>query len=163
MAERRRTSPVGRALLAVGAVSLAASVFLPWFSISGDSSEIPPSDYTGVTATDLLNRLAQGPWTWAAFGWLIVVVVIAFVSAGSGRTFANLGTSGILILVLYFILVAVSINLTNQAGTSGSASIELAYGFLVALTGSALIEVGTRIPKPKPKHEVPTASGPTQP
>jgi len=163
VAGERWISPVGRTLLVVGGIVLVAGLFLPWLSISGNSTEIPPGDYTGITATELLNRLARGPWTWAAFAWLIVVVVIAFVSAGLGRSSSNFGTSGILILILYVILVYVSINLTNQDGTSGTAGFGLAYGFLVGLMGSALIEVGTRIAKPRPQLRVSSARGPTPP
>ncbi|MGQ0796885.1 MAG: hypothetical protein ACT4OI_03335, partial [Methanobacteriota archaeon] len=70
MAERRRLFPTGRALLAIGALILLVTLFQPWFRISGAQERLPAGEYTGVGMTTLLNDLAQGPWTWAAFGWL---------------------------------------------------------------------------------------------
>src|SRR3990172_8516096 len=95
MAERRRLFPAGRAALGVGALLLLVSLFLPWFVVTGAQERLSAGTYTGVGSTTLLNDLAQGPWAWAAFGWLTVCVIAAFTSATMGRRVTNFGTSEI--------------------------------------------------------------------
>lgn len=148
MAERRRLFPAGRALLAIGAVLLLFSLFQPWFRLSGAQERLPAGEYTGVGMTTLLNGLAQGPWAWAAFGWLGVCVIAAFAGAIVGRRVASFGTSGILVLVLYAILIFVAANLVNQGASSGLAEVSFVFGFFGAIVGSALIEAGSRVARP---------------
>ena len=148
MAERRRLFPAGRAALGVGALLLLVSLFLPWFVVTGAQERLSAGTYTGVGSTTLLNDLAQGPWAWAAFGWLTVCVIAAFTSATMGRRVTNFGTSGILVLILFAILVYVAANLINEGVTAARADVTFAYGFFSALVGSALIETGTRIARP---------------
>ena len=163
MAEEKRIFPVGRIVLIVGAGVLLLGVFLPWFHLGGTNPQLPAGDYTGVGLTNLLNDLAKGPYAWAAFAWLVVVVVLAVVAALMGRKFSNFGTSGVLVLVLYAILIYVAANLSNQSSSSGSGDVSFAYGFFPAIIGAALIETETRMAKPKPMAEAPpAAAGPAK-
>lgn len=149
MAEPKTLFPVGRVLLLVGAVLLVVGLFLPWFTIGGSRQDVVPGDYTGVGLTNLLNDLANGPYAWAAFIWLILVVVFGAASAFVGRKFAMFGTSGILVLILYAILLFVAANLaSSQDPSGGTATVSFAYGFFIAIIGSALIEAGARMKKP---------------
>jgi len=148
MAEQKTLFPVGRVVLLVGAVLLIVSLFLPWFVIGGSQQRLPAGTYDGVGITNVLNTLAQGPYAWAAFAWLILVVVFGVTSAFVGRKFSMFGTSGILVLALYAILIFVAANLINQGVTSGAATVGFAYGFFLAIIGSALIETGARLKKP---------------
>lgn len=148
MAEASRVSPVARVLLVVGAALLLYSLFLPWFTVTGSRPELPAGDYTGVGSTELLNLLAKGPWAWIAFGWLLVCSVVAMAVAALGRRTHNFGTSGILVLVLYAILLLVAANLVNQQAAGSNAGISFMYGFVAAIAGSALIEAGSRFPRP---------------
>ncbi|MGQ0797986.1 MAG: hypothetical protein ACT4OI_09035, partial [Methanobacteriota archaeon] len=95
----------------------------------------------------------QGPWAWAAFGWLGVCVIAAFAAAIVGRRVTSFGTSGILVLVLYAILLFVAANLVNQGASAGLAEVSFAFGFFGAIVGSALIEAGSRVARPAPEPE----------
>lgn len=148
MAETSRVSPVARVLLVVGAVLLLYSLFLPWFTVTGSRPELPAGTYTGVGSTELLNLLAKGPWAWIALGWLLVCSIVAIAVAALGRRTHNFGTSGILVLVLYAILFLVASNLVNQQAAGSNAGISFTYGFVGAVAGSALIEAGSRFPRP---------------
>jgi|GEM_PF-3101746 len=150
MAEAKKSLfPVGRVLLLVGAVLLIISLFLPWFLIGGPRTDVRAGTYDGVGLTNLLNDLAKGPYAWAAFIWLILVVIFAVISAFVGRKFAMFGTSGILVLVLYAILIFVAANLASSNDPSGgTATVAFAYGFFLGILGSALIEAGARLKKP---------------
>jgi len=151
MAETKTLFPVGRVLLLVGAVLLVVGLFLPWFTIGGARQDVVAGSYTGVGLTTLLNDLANGPYAWAAFVWLILVAVFGVMSAFVGRKFAMFGTSGILVLILYAILIYVAANLvSSQDPSGGTATISFAYGFILAVIGSALIETGARLKKPAP-------------
>ena len=98
-----------------------------------------------------MRNLANGPYAWAAFFWLILVAVFGVMSAFVGRKFAMFGTSGILVLILYAILIYVAANLaSSQDPSGGTATISFAYGFIFAVIGSALIETGARLKKPAP-------------
>jgi len=134
MAEQKTLFPVGRVVLLVGAVLLIVSLFLPWFVIGGSQQRLPAGTYDGVGITNVLNTLAQGPYAWAALAWLILVVVFGVTSAFVGRKFSMFGTSGILVLALYAILIFVSANLINQGVTSGAATVGFAYGFFLAIS-----------------------------
>jgi hypothetical protein len=106
-----KISGTGRGLLVLGAAllltSLLGSVLFPslplsaWFTISGTRSELPAGSYTGIQATQLLNTLANGPYAWIAFGWLLVCAAAAIAISGIGERTRNFGTSGILVLLLY--------------------------------------------------------------
>lgn len=148
MAEGSRVSPVARVLLVAGAALLLYSLFLPWFTITGTRTDLPADTYTGVRSTELLNSLANGPWAWIAFGWLLVCSVVAVAVAAVGRRTHNFGTSGILVLVLYAILLLVAANLVNQQAAGSTAGISFVYGFVGAIAGAALIEAGSRFPRP---------------
>ena len=161
MAETKRIFPVGRVVLLIGAAALLFGLFLPWFRISGTGTQLPAGDYTGVSFTTLLNDLTKAPYPWAAFAWLLVCVVVAIVAALLGRKFSNFGASGVLVLVLDATLIFLAKNLANQACSSGSAQVAFAYGFFPAIIGSALIETGTRMSKPKVKAEPMPAVGET--
>jgi len=151
MAGAVRVSPAARVLLVVGAVVLLLSLFLvPWFTVTGSRAELPAGTYTGVGTTELLNGLAKGPWAWIAFAWFIVSAIAAIAVAAVGRRTHNLGTSGILVLVLYAILLLVAANLVNQQASGANAGIGFEYGFVAAVVGSALIEAGSRFPVPAP-------------
>lgn len=155
MANITKVSPAARVLLVAGAAVLLFSLFyLPWFTIEGARAELPEGTYNGVQSTELLNALAQGPWGWIAFGWLLVCAIVAITVAGLGRRTHNFGTSGILVLILYWILLFVAANLVNQQAAATNATINFGYGFVAAVAGSALIEVGGRLPK-----RVPTKPG----
>jgi len=72
-------------------------------------------------------------------------------SAFVGRKFAMFGTSGILVLILYEILIYVAANLaSSQDPSGGTTTISFSYGFFLAVIGSALIETGARLKKPAP-------------
>jgi hypothetical protein len=148
MAAGSRVSPVARVLLVLGAAVLLYSLFLPWFTVTGTRPELPAGTYTGVGSTELLNSLAKGPWAWIGFGWLLVCSIVAIAVAAVGRRTHNFGTSGILVLVLYAILLLVAANLVNQQAGGSNAGISFAYGFVGAIAGSALIEAGSRFPRP---------------
>lgn len=150
MTEAKRVLPAGRVLLAVGGVMLLVGLFLPWLGITGNQAQLPTKDYSGIDATSLLNDLAKGPYAWIAFAWLLIVAFLAFAAAGLARKVANFGTSGVLVLILYAVLVVVAVNLVNQNNTSGSAGIFFEYGFFVALIGAACIEAGMRLFKARP-------------
>ncbi|HYM41071.1 MAG TPA: hypothetical protein VEY12_13160 [Thermoplasmata archaeon] len=164
MAEAKRVLPAGRILLAVGGVLLLVALFLPWFGIGGNQSQLPAKDYNGIDLTTLLNNLAKGPYAWLAFAWLLIVAFLAFVAAGIARKIANFGTSGVLVLILYAILLIVAQNLVNQNATSGNATVALEYGFIVAIIGAACIEAGMRLFKaPAAPQEQPPAAAESKP
>ena len=143
MAETKTLFPVGRVLLLVGAVLLVVGLFLPWFTISGNRQDVVAGEYTGVGLTNLLSDLANAPYAWAAFIWLILVAIFGVMSAFVGRKFAMFGTSGILVLALYAILIYVAANLaSSQDPWVGTATVSLTYGFILAIIRSALIEAG---------------------
>lgn len=127
---------------------LLYSLFLPWFTITGSRADLPAGTYTGVQSTELLNTLAGGPWAWIALGWLLVCSIVAIAVAAVGRRTHNFGTSGILVLVLYAILLLVAANLVNQQAAGSNAGISFSYGFVAAIAGGALIEAGSRFPRP---------------
>lgn len=154
--ETKRLFPTGRLLLAVGGAMLLVGVLvLPWFSIGGQQADFPPGDYDAYKTSDRLNVLSDGPWAWLAYAYLFVVVILAFLFAGLGRKISNFGTSGILVLLLYAILVYVAIDLINRNATGGLATFGIAYGFVVAFVGTILIEVGSRLTKVAPPAPVP--------
>ena len=148
--EKKRVVPAGRVLLAVGGVVLLVALFLPWFDLAGNAASLPAGEYTGVTTTTLLNDLAKGPYAWIALAWLLICSVVAFAAAALGRKVANFGVSGVLVLVLYAVLVLVAQNLVNQQTPAAAAGVSFAYGFVVAILGSALIEAGMRMTARKP-------------
>jgi len=147
--ETKRLFPTGRLLLAVGGGLLLVGVLLlPWFSVGGQQADFPPDDYDAYAVSDRLNVLSDGPWAWIAYAYLFVVVILAFLFAGLGRKISNFGTSGILVLILYAILVYVAIDLINRSATAGAlATFGIAYGFVLAFVGTILIEVGSRLTK----------------
>jgi uncharacterized membrane protein YhaH (DUF805 family) len=151
MVDTKAVSPTARGLFVIGAALLVVGLFLPWFSVAGTQEKLPADTYTGVGTTELLNSLANGPYTWIAFGWLLACAVIALIVAVVGRRAHNFGTSGVLVLVLYALLLYVAANLVNQQSAGANASVSLAYGFVVAIVGSALIEAGSRYPRPTAK------------
>jgi|SRR3990170_2313302 len=151
MVETRNVSPLARVLLVLGAAILLLSLFLPWFTVAGEEPQLPAGTYTGVGSTDLLNSLGRGPYAWIAFAWLLVCSIVAIAVAALGRRAHHFGTSGILVLVLYAILLFVAANLVNQQASASSAGVSIVYGFVVAVAGSALIEAGSRFPRPVPK------------
>ena len=149
MDETTKVSPVACVLLVVGAAVLFLSLFyIPWFTVTGSRPELPAGTYTGVGTTELLNFLAKGPYGWIAFAWFIVCSIAAIVVAVLGRRSHNFGTSGILVLVLYAILLIVAASLVNQQASGSNAGVTFQYGFVVAVVGAALIEAGSRFPRP---------------
>jgi len=157
MAASKIVFPVGRALLVVGAVLLLAGMLLPWFRVMGTQSQLPAGEYDGAGATNLFNNLSKTPYAWAAYVWLVLVMIFAVISALIGRKFSNFGTSGVLVLALYGILITVADNLVSQGVTSGAAEVSLSYGYFTAIIGSGLIEGGSRLLKPRarPEKELP--------
>src|SRR5881396_1014108 len=117
MVGMRRISGAGRGLLVLGAALLLVSLFgnalfpastyFNWFTISGSRPELPAGTYTGIHATELLNTLANGPYMWVAFGWLLVCVTAAIAIAGIGQRTRHFGTLGILVVLLYAALLFV--------------------------------------------------------
>ena len=165
----RRISGAGRGLLVLGAalllMSLFGSVLLPslplsgWFTISGTRAELPAGPYTAIHATQLLNNLANGPYAWIAFGWLLVCAAAALAISGIGERTRNFGTSGILVLLLYAAILFVAAYQYNQAAPGGDAAISIGYGFVVAVIACILIEAGARLPSTVPSRRRVTAAG----
>src|SRR5467141_215062 len=167
----RRLSGLGRGLLAVGAggllVSLFGNLFFPsvsyfsWFTISGTRPELPAGSYTAIQATDLLNALANGPYMWIAFGWLLACAGAAIAIAGIGQKTRNFGLSGILVLLLYAALLFVGAYQYNQLAPGGDAAISIGYGLVAAVASCAVIEAGARLPSAVPtRARVPAVAGP---
>lgn len=158
VAGMRRISASGRALLVAGAVVLFGSLFyLPWFVVSGTRADLPPGTYDGIGSTGLANTLLGGPWAWIAFVWLVVSAIAGLAIAVLGRKTRRLGTLGIIVLLLYAFLLVLAPTYLNLPASTGTASVTIAYGFVAAVLGSALIEAGARLPHMMPsRYEVPT-------
>lgn len=164
MVGARKISAAGRGLLVLGAAVLLISLVplpwfnVPWFTVAGTRPEFPEGTYNGFQSTELLNSLANGPYAFVAYAWLFVCAIVAIAVAATGRPTHNVGTSGILVLLLYAILLIVGANLFNQQGTPSDAAVSFAYGFVAAVAGPILIEAGGRLPSPVPtKPRVPAA------
>jgi len=153
MAGMSRISAGGRALLVAGAVLLLVSLFsLPWFVVSGTRPDLPPGTYDGTGSTGLLNTLLGGPWGWIAFVWLVVSSMVGLAVATLGRRTRSLGTLGMIVLLLYAVLLFVASPYLNPLGSTGTASVAFAYGFVTAVLGSALVEAGARLPHAMPRR-----------
>lgn len=150
--------PVGRVLLLFGSVILLLSIFLPWFTVSYgvsglevewrvSSHNLLPGTLNGLRAFEAIGFFGGFWYAVAAFVWLLVVVALGISSAFVLRRFSWIGISGILVLVLsalQMLLVAeYRLRLTSSLGTT--TSVALAYGFILAIVGSALIEMGARL------------------
>src|SRR6266704_784551 len=159
MAGMRVISAGGRALLIAGAAVLLGSLFvLPWFAVSGTRPDLPAGTYGGMGSTELVNALLGGPWGWVAFLWLVVAAFLAIGIAAVGRKTRRIGTSGIIVLLLYALLVVAPPYLNPQA-SSGTVSVSFGYGFVAGVLGAALIEAGARWPRPMAaRYEVPTTA-----
>lgn len=152
----KRIVPVGQVLLLVGSSLLLVSFFLPWFTVtygvSGSNNEaLPAGSYDGLDAIGVLGIFGGYVFTYAAFVWLILVAVFGVTSVLVVRKFSWFGISGILVLVMSAIqmfFVAISVGLWYTFGTP---SIGFAYGFVLAVIGSAVIETGARLKTPAPK------------
>ncbi len=148
MAGMKRISAGGRALLVVGAILLFGSLFfLPWFVVSGTRPDLPPGTYNGIGSTSVLNTLLGGPWGWIAFVWLVVSAMVGLGVAVLGRKTRRLGTLGMVVLLLYALFLVVVPTYLNPQGSTGTASVAFAYGFVTAVLGSALVEAGARLPR----------------
>src|SRR2546422_8494343 len=150
MAGMRAISAGGRALLVAGAAVLLGSLFvLPWFAVSGTRTDLAAGTYGGMGSTDLVNSLLGGPWGWIAFLWLVVAAFLAIGIAAAGRKTRRIGTSGIVVLLLYVVLLVVAPPYLNPQASSGTVSASFGYGFVAGVLGSALIEAGARLPRPR--------------
>lgn len=160
MAGMRAISAGGRALVVAGAALLLGSLFvLPWFAVSGTRPDLPAGRYGGMGSTELVNSLLGGPWGWIAFLWLAVAAFLAIGIAAVGRKTRRIGTSGILVLLLYVVLLVVAPPYLNPQASSGTVSVSFGYGFVAGVLGSALIEAGARWPRPAhARYEVPTTA-----
>jgi len=160
MAGMRAISAGGRALVVAGAALLLGSLFaLPWFAVSGTRPDLPAGTYGGMGSTALVNTLLSGPWAWIAFLWLVVSAFLAIGISVVGRKTRRIGTSGIVVLLLYAALLVVAPPYLNPQASSGSVSVSFGYGFVAGVLGSALIEAGARWPRPvHARYEVPTTA-----
>jgi hypothetical protein len=159
-----KISGAGRGLLVLGAAllltSLVGSVFFPslpfsaWFTISGNRFELPAGSYTGIQATQLLNTLANGPYAWIAFGWLLVCAAAALAVSGIRERTRNFGTSGILVLLLYAGILFLAAYRYNQQAPAGEATVSIGYGFIVAVVACIFIEAGARLPSAVPTRRI---------
>jgi len=164
MAGIRAISAGGRALLVAGAAVLLGSLFvLPWFTVSGTRPDLPAGTYGGMGSTELVNALLGGPWAWVGFLWLVVAAFLAIGIAAVGRKTRRIGTSGIIVLLLYALLLVLAPPYLNPQASSGTVSVSFGYGFVAGVLGAALVEAGARWPRPvRAQYEVPTtAEGPT--
>jgi hypothetical protein len=109
--------------------------------------------------------LANGPYAWIAFGWLILCAAAAIAIGGSGERTRNFGTSGILVLLLYAGLLYLAAYQYNQQAAGGNAVISVGYGFVVAVVACILIEAGARLPSAVPirRHVPAVGSGQEKP
>jgi hypothetical protein len=164
----RRISGAGRGLLVVGAglllLSLFGALFFPsmgvfnWFTISGNRPELLAGSYTGIQVTELLNTLANGPYLWIAFAWLLVCAGTAIAIAGIGQKTPHFGTTGVVVLLLYAALLFLVAYKYNQQSPSTTAAISIGYGFVMSVAAAILIEAGARLPAPVPtRARVPAA------
>src|SRR3989442_14033436 len=145
----RAISAGGRALLVAGAGVLLGSLFvLPWFAVSGTRPDLPAGTYGGMGSTELVNALLSGPWGWIAFLWLVVSAFLAIGIAVVGRKTRRIGTSGIVVLLLYAVLLVVAPPYLNPQASSAAVSVSFGYGFVAGVLGSALIEAGGPWPPP---------------
>ena len=160
MAGMRVISAGGRALLVAGAAVLLGSLFvLPWFQVSGTRPDLPAGTYGGMGSTELVNTLLSGPWAWIAFLWLLVSAFLAVGIAAVGRKTRRIGTSGIVVSLLYALLLVVAPPYLNPQALSGTVSVSFGYGFVAAVLGSALIEAGARWPRAvRGRYELPTTA-----
>ena len=160
MAGMRAISAGGRALVVTGAALLLGSLFvLPWFAVSGTRPDLPAGTYGGMGSTDLVNSLLGGPWGWIAFLWLVVAAFLGIGIAAVGRKTRRIGTSGIVVLLLYVVLLVVAPPYLNPQASSGTVSVSFGYGFVAGVLGSALIEAGARWPRPvHAQYEAPTTA-----
>ena len=160
MAGMRAISAGGRALVVTGAALLLGSLFvLPWFAVSGTRPDLPAGTYGGMGSTELVNSLLGGPWGWIAFLWLVVAAFLAIGIAAVGRKTRRIGTSGIVVLLLYVVLLVVAPPYLNPQASSGTVSVSFGYGFVAGVLGSALIEAGARWPRPvRAQYEAPTTA-----
>src|SRR5438132_3401661 len=160
MAGMTRTSAGGRALVVVGALMLFGSLFFfTWFVVSGTRPDLPSGRYNGIGSTGLLNTLLGGPWGWIAFVWLVVSAFLGLGVAALGRKTRRLGTAGMVVLLLYALFLVVVPTYLNPQGSTGTVSVSFAYGFVVAVLGSALVEAGARLPRAAfASYQAPTAA-----
>ena len=160
MAGMRAISAGGRALVVAGAALLLGSLFvLPWFAVSGTRPDLPAGTYGGMGSTDLVNTLLSGPWGWIAFLWLVVSAFLAIGIAVVGRKTRRIGTSGIVVLLLYAVLLVVAPPYLNPQASSAAVSVSFGYGFVAGVLGSALIEAGARWPRAvRARYEAPTTA-----
>src|SRR5436189_6397644 len=103
MVGARRLSGAGRGLLVLGAALLLVNFFgiallpslpsLPWFTVSGNRPELAVGSYDALQSTRLLNGIANGPYAWLAFGWLLVVSMAGIAIAGIAERTRHFGTS----------------------------------------------------------------------
>src|SRR3989442_3246247 len=149
MAGMRAISAGGRALVVAGAALLLGSLFvLPWFAVSGTRPDLPGGTYGGMGSTDLVNALLSGSWGWIAFLWLVVSAFLAIGIAVVGRKTRRIGTSGIVVLLLYAVLLVVAPPYLNPQASSAAVSVSFGYGFVAGVLGSALIEAGAPLARP---------------
>src|SRR2546426_9346520 len=160
MAGMRAISAGGRALLVAGAAVLLGSLFmLPWFEVSGTRPDLPAGTYGGMGSAELVNSLLSGPWGWIAFLWLVVAAFLAIGIAAVGRKTRRIGTSGIVVLLLYVLLLVVAPPYLNPQASSGTVSVSFGYGFVAGVLGSGLIEAGGPLARPVPgRFEVSTTA-----
>jgi hypothetical protein len=151
----RKISGAGRGLLVLGSALLLTSLFgsilvpsLPgstWFTISGTRRELAAGSYSGIQITQLLNTIANGPYAWIGFAWLLVCAAAAIAISGIGERTRNFGTSGIVVLLLYAAILFVAAYQYNQQAPGGDAAVSIGYGFVLAVIACALIEAGARL------------------
>src|SRR5207249_11934295 len=149
-----------RSLVVTGAALLPAGRFvLPWVAVSGTRTDLPAGTYGGMGSTELVNSLLGGPWGWIAFLWLVVAAFLGIGIAAVGRKTRRIGTSGIVVLLLYVVLLVVAPPYLNPQASSGTVSVSFGYGFVAGVLGSALIEAGARWPRPvRAQYEAPTTA-----
>ncbi len=156
-AEAYAVVPCGRVLLLVGSVLLLVSYFLPWFTVPSPILGIG-DQYLGTSTRTYygLDGIATLPLAFFGGGlsallasvWLFLVVVFGVASAIGVRRFSWFGISGILLLALAAIQMFVAAKYGGITITSGTPSVGFAYGFILAVIGSASIEAGARLKTP---------------
>src|SRR3989454_11983330 len=99
-------------------------------------------------STELVNALLSGSWGWIAFLWLVVAAFLAIGIAAVGRKTRRIGTSGIVVLLLYVVLLVVAPPYLNPQASGGTGSVSFGYGFVARVLGSGLIEAGAAWPRP---------------
>jgi uncharacterized membrane protein YhaH (DUF805 family) len=161
MPESKRLRIAGRIALLIGGALLLLSLTYPWIHISGSQPQVPAGNYGALEMVRLISSLTSVPLASPLYYWLFLVAAGAFVAAVAGRRARNLGTSGVLVIVLVGILAFLTTTLANSRNPLANSSLTADWGLVLALSAVIIVETGARLTKPtrvEAPEQVPVSS-----